>query len=129
MPNTVAPPTAAPLIRNAPRLVLVSTAMSAASTTGPPSRIARNTERRDHSMILELQAQDVVLAEELAREGAGLVCLDVDGVGMIVDEIANLVHVAFGENPSLVDQQDVRRHRFDFVQDMARHDDALARAA
>ena len=48
---------------------------------------------------------------------------------MLVDQIANLVDVAFGENPPLVDQQDVGGHRFDLVQDVARHDDALARAA
>ena len=48
---------------------------------------------------------------------------------MLVDEIANLVDVALGEDPSLVDQQDVRRHRLDLVQDVARDDDALAGAA
>jgi hypothetical protein len=50
MPKMVAPPTAAPLMRKAPRLVLVRMAMSAARTTGPPSRIPRNTDRRDHSI-------------------------------------------------------------------------------
>ena len=48
---------------------------------------------------------------------------------MLVDQIANLVDVAFGEDPPLVDQEDVRGHRLDFVQDVARHDDALAGAA
>jgi hypothetical protein len=46
----VAPPTGAPLMRNAPRLVLVRRAMSAASTTGPPRRRARKTERLDQSI-------------------------------------------------------------------------------
>ena len=44
-------------------------------------------------------------------------------------EIADLVDVAFGEDPAVVDQQDVRRHRLDLVQDVARDDDALAGAA
>ena len=48
---------------------------------------------------------------------------------MLVDELTNLVHVALREDAALVDQQDVRGHRFDFVQDVARHDDALALAA
>ena len=47
---------------------------------------------------------------------------------MLVDQVANLVHVAFGDDAAVVDQQDVRRHRLDFVQDVARHQDALARA-
>ena len=58
----------------------------------------------------------------------GCVRLDVDGVRMLVDQIADLVDVAFGEDPALVDQQDVRRHRLDLVQDVARDDDALAGA-
>ena len=37
------------------------------------------------------------------------------------------MHVAFGEDPAVVDQQDVRRHRLDLVQDVARDEDALAR--
>ena len=47
---------------------------------------------------------------------------------MLVDQIADVVHVSFGEDPAVVDQQDVRRHRLDLVQDVARHDDALAGA-
>ena len=49
------------------------------------------------------------------------------GVRMLVDEIANLVDVAFGDDPAVVDQQDVRRHRLDLVQDVARDEDALCR--
>ena len=54
---------------------------------------------------------------------------DVDGVRMLVDQVADLVDVALGEDPAVVDQQDVRRHRLDLVQDVARDDDALAGAA
>jgi hypothetical protein len=32
---------------------------------------------------------------------------------MRVDQISNLVNVALGEDPSLIDQQDVGRHRLD----------------
>ena len=47
---------------------------------------------------------------------------------MLVDELANLVDVALGEDPAVVDQQDGRGHRLDLVQDVARHDDVLAGA-
>src|SRR5262245_47754568 len=49
-PNTVAPPTVAPLTRTP--LAYISTTMRtiAASTTGPPRTMPRNTERRDHSI-------------------------------------------------------------------------------
>ncbi len=42
---------------------------------------------------------------------------------MLVDEIANLVHVPFGEHAPVVHQQDVGRQRLDLVKDVARDDD------
>ncbi len=54
---------------------------------------------------------------------------DEDGVRVGVDQVANLMNVALGQDAAVVDQQDVRRHRLDLVQDVARDDDALARAA
>ncbi len=47
---------------------------------------------------------------------------------MGVDQVANLVHVAFGQDAAVVDQQDVRGHRLDLVQDVTRDDDVLAGA-
>ena len=73
---------------------------------------------------LEPQAEHIVFAEELARQRARVLGLDVHRVRMLVDQVADLVHIAFGEDPSLVDEQDVRRHRLDLVQDVTRHDDA-----
>ena len=66
------------------------------------------------------------MTEELAGQRARLIGANVDRVWMLVDEIANLMDVAFRENAALVDQQDVRRHRLDLVKDMARDDDALS---
>ena len=81
-----------------------------AASVGEP-RVEGIRPRRldDHRAVLEPQAEHVVVGEELARERARLIGFDVDRVRVLVDEIANLVDVAFGENPSLVDQQDVRR--------------------
>src|SRR5690242_6380469 len=83
----------------------------------------------DNGARLEPEAQHIVALEELPREPARLVRADVDGVRVLVDELPDLMDVAFGEDPAVVDQQDVRRHRLDLVQDMARNDDALAGAA
>jgi hypothetical protein len=47
---------------------------------------------------------------------------------MRVDQGADLMDVAFRDDAAVVDQQDVRRHRLDLVQDVARDDDALAGA-
>jgi len=47
---------------------------------------------------------------------------------MRVDQVADLVDVAFGQDAAVVDQQDVRRHRLDLVEDVARDDDVLAGA-
>ena len=82
----------------------------------------------DHRARLEPQADHVVVRQELARERARVVGADVDRVRVLVDQIADLVDVALGEDPAVVDQQDVRRHRLDLVQDVARDDDALAGA-
>ena len=45
---------------------------------------------------------------------------------MLVDQLPYLVNVALGENPPVVDQQDVWRHQLDLVQDVTRDDDRLA---
>src|SRR5271167_1905242 len=50
----------------------------------------------DDRLTLELQIQHIVRGQKLPREGAGLIRLDVDHVGMLVDELANLMDVAFG---------------------------------
>ncbi len=83
----------------------------------------------DQRAAFEFQAEHVIVGEQRAGERARFVSLHVHGVRMFVDEIADLVHVAFGQNPALVDQQDVRGHRLDLVKDVARHDDTAARAA
>ena len=54
---------------------------------------------------------------------------NVDGVGMLVDEFANLVDVPFRDDAAVADEEDIRRHRLDFVQDMTRHENALPRSA
>ena len=75
------------------------------------------------------QAEHVVVRPGTRRASArGSLGADVDGVRMRVDQVADLVDVAFGEDPAVVDQQDVRRHRLDLVEDVARDDDALAGA-
>src|SRR3954471_20460779 len=72
---------------------------------------------------LEAQAAhvDVVhaAAEDLPGDAARIRRADVDGVRMLVDQLADLVDVPFRENPAVVDEQDVRGHRLDLVQDVA----------
>ncbi len=68
------------------------------------------------------------MREELAGEAARIRGADVHRVRMLVDEVADVVNVAFGEDPAVVDEEDVRGHRLDLVQDVARDDDRLSGA-
>ena len=54
-----------------------------------------------------------VVPQELPGQFAWTVRRDRHGMGMLVDELADAVHVPFGEHPALVEQQDVSRHRLD----------------
>src|SRR5262245_66163529 len=80
----------------------------------------------DNRVLFELDAEQIVGGKKRPRQLAGAFRFDVDGVRMFVDEVANLLDAALGENAALIDQQDVRRHRLDLVKDVARDDDALA---
>jgi hypothetical protein len=66
-------------------------------------------------MLLELQTPHIVSREELAGEGSRILRANVDGVRMLVDELANLVNVPLGEDAAVVDEEDVRGHRLDLV--------------
>ena len=81
----------------------------------------------DDGIVFELEAEHVVGREKFPGQRARLIRPDEHRVRMLVDEVANLVDVALGEDPALIDEQDVGCHRLDLVKDMARDDDALAR--
>ena len=58
----------------------------------------------DHRVLLELHAEHIVFGEEPARQRARIRAAHVDRVRMRVDQIANLVDVAFGDDAAVVDQ-------------------------
>src|SRR5918993_1922862 len=57
----------------------------------------------DDSSQLEPQAQDVVIGEKPPRERPRVGGPDVHRVGVLVDQIADLVDVAFGQDAAVVD--------------------------
>src|SRR5450759_4181401 len=70
-----------------------------------------------HRPLLEPQANHIVVRQEPPRQAARVGGANVDGVRVRVDQVADLVDVALGQDPPVVDQQDVRGHRLDLVQD------------
>ena len=65
----------------------------------------------------------------MLRETARVSGAHDDGVGMFVNELTDLVNVSLGNDASVIDEENVRRHRLDFMKDVARHQDAPAGTA
>ena len=81
-------------------------------------------DRQSAALFLEPHAQDIRECNEELGQAARLRAADVDGVGVLVDQVSNLVNIAFREDLPVMDEQDAAGHRLDLVQYVARHHDA-----
>ena len=71
-------------------------------------------------------ADDAAVGHDPGRELAGLVGDDAQLVRAVVDELADGVEVALGEQPALAHHEHPRRQPFDLVEHVRRHDDGAA---
>ena len=66
------------------------------------------------------------LPDQPGGQVARPVALDGDDVGMLVDEVADVVDVALGQDLALVDEDDLAGQGLDLGQDVARDEDRPA---
>ena len=68
-------------------------------------------------------------ADHRARQRPRVAGAEGHGVRVLVHEVADLAHVAFGQDAAVVDEEDAARHRLHLVQDVARHEHGAALAS
>ena len=89
-----------------------------------------DVERLDDDVtVVQGQRGHQAASDEFGRESAGIGRAEPDSVRTVVHQVAQIAIVAAGDESTLRDDEDVRTESSDFVEHVARHEDAASLVA